>query len=162
MSPVCGNLVFSPSIQCGLGIHLWRDLFYLIELKTVERQKGDFDFRDLLLRIRTGCHTPSDITVLEKNSNLCASRSAPDSAEVLHLYPKLKDCAKHNTTMLAKLSQTTPIYKINAEHVIFNVSKRGVLTLYSKQVDSKYLPEDDRECAGLAKDLFISINSVVM
>ena len=44
-----------------------------------------FLFWDLLLRIRTGCHTPSHIIVLERFAYLCAFRSAPDSAEVLHL-----------------------------------------------------------------------------
>ena len=51
LPPVQGSSIYSPNIATAFGKHLWIDHFRLIELKQVERQKGDQQFIDLLSRV---------------------------------------------------------------------------------------------------------------
>ena len=54
LPPVHGKLIFDSQVSTSLGTHLWKDLFHMIELNHIERQKGDPAFIELLSRIRIG------------------------------------------------------------------------------------------------------------
>jgi len=55
------------NISC-VGVHLWRDLFHVVELKEIMRQKDDLSFAQLLNRVRLGHQTDADIALLNSRT----------------------------------------------------------------------------------------------
>jgi len=135
----------------------------MIEFKQVERQKGDTPFMELLSRVRTGQQNEQDVkllvTLAQNGQSIDINNTLPN---VLHIYPRLAQCEAHNMRMLHIISSENDIFHIKAEHHIFCGSRSSKLDYCTKLTDKKLLPDDDRECAGLQHELYLSVNSIVM
>jgi hypothetical protein len=160
LPPVHGLNVFSANSIKACGTHLWKDLFHLIELKTVVRQSDD-TFITLLNRVRTGDVTSGDIDILLSLVTKVRSVQLNDPA-TLFLFPTLKQCDVHNTARLKSLSEYATVHTIKCVDKLMTVDRQGQYTVSKKPVDPSLIPEDDRECAGLARSLSLAKGAVIM
>ncbi|XP_069105750.1 ATP-dependent DNA helicase PIF1-like [Argopecten irradians] len=62
------------------------------------RQKGDFNFAQMLSRLHTADHSPDDIEVLKSKIISRASEHYPKTA--LHIFPTRADVESHNSSLL--------------------------------------------------------------
>ena len=112
LPPVNGKPVYmhdSSYIQGILGLELWRK-FSIAELTEVMRQRGDFQFIDLLNQVRIG-------ELNEQNVNLLKSRfilkdSARYPVQAIHIFAENAPANQHNQQMLEQLD--TPLVQILA------------------------------------------------
>ncbi|XP_033758253.1 uncharacterized protein LOC117340598 [Pecten maximus] len=144
-------------------IHKWRDLFTMVELTENMRQKEDKLYADILFRIRTATHSAEDVEklcsrVTTVNSEIDCQREPFVNA--LHLYPTLKKCETHNEKRLNTFSNKTTIYRISAQHAIHHSNQNSLKR--SLSIPGNLIPEDDRECAGLSKEIRLCVGATVM
>ena len=144
-----GSFIFSGTSE---KTHLWRDLFTMIELTQNMRQKDDLIYAELLLRVRTACHTKEDVELLKSRLSVDIDHNF-DSA--LDLYPILKSCDIYNNRKQQTLSHYTDVFTIMAHHGFVEGGKTNI-------VPPEYIPDDDRQCAGLQNILQLSVGSIVM
>ena len=112
LPPVNGKPVYmhdSSYIQGILGLELWRK-FSIAELTEVMRQRGDFQFIDLLNQVRIG-------ELNEQNVNLLKSRfilkdSARYPVQAIHIFAENAPANQHNQQMFEQLD--TPLVQILA------------------------------------------------
>ena len=160
LPPVHGRNIFANNNFKSCGTHLWKDLFHMIELTNIVRQK-DEHFIGLLNRVRIGEVIGSDLDTLLSRVTPMPSVNRNDPS-TLFLFPTIRQCDKHNANMLAALSSSETVYKINAVDALMNVDRQGQYSMSSKCVDSSLIPDDDRECAGLASSLSLAVDAIVM
>jgi hypothetical protein len=91
-----------PLIRCS-PVHLWKDLFKIVELDEVMRQKDDLEFASLLNRIRKGKQavTNEDLKILQSRIINDGDKNYPEDA--LHVFAYNKDVNEHNSKMVQKL-----------------------------------------------------------
>ena len=78
------------------------------------------------------------------------------------IYPTREQCDKHNNAELQKLAKDTEIIKIDALHELVETNKKTVKVFDEHgQVLDKFIPKDDRDCAGLSKTLHLAVWAIV-
>ena len=100
------------NISC-VGVHLWRDLFRVVELHEIMRQKDDLSFAQLLNRVRLRLQTDADVTLL--NSRTIFPNDAHYPHDVLHIFATNKECDRHNSMIMQHIKGDSHVYKIVAE-----------------------------------------------
>ena len=114
LPPVMAKMIFEDinNISC-VGVHLWRDLFRVLELHEIMRQKDDLSFAQLLNRVRLGHQTDADITLLSSRTTYPNVADYPH--EALHIFATNKECDRHNSMMMERTKGDSHVYKIVAE-----------------------------------------------
>ena len=162
LPPVLNPPVYSPHLKRKAGSHLWFDHFRFIELKQVERQKGDQQFIDALSRIRLGSPIDEDLDCLLSR----VVQTIPSDIDILNrelfIFPTVVQCNAHNDDMLKTVSERSPVYKFVAKHALMESYSKGVYHKYSNNVDPSLIPKDNRDCAGLPESFSFAIGAVVM
>ncbi|XP_050957725.1 LOW QUALITY PROTEIN: uncharacterized protein LOC127158760, partial [Labeo rohita] len=127
LPPVKGKPLYVDNI----GINLWSNLFSVVELKTIVRQK-DNTFAELLNRIRIRTKvTPmlnSDIDILKK----CETG---EISSALHIFPTNRQVSEHNVKQLIKICPE--YFEIDAQDFIIN-TKTGKHELKSGHHSKMY------------------------
>ncbi|XP_073681626.1 uncharacterized protein [Garra rufa] len=127
LPPVKGKPLYVDNI----GINLWSNLFSVVELKTIVRQK-DNTFAELLNRIRIRTKvTPmlnSDIDILKK----CETG---EISLALHIFPTNRQVSEHNVKQLIKICPEH--FQIDAQDFIIN-TKTGKQELKSGHHSKMY------------------------
>ena len=150
---VMSKMIFEDinNISC-VGVHLWRDLFRVVELKEIMRQKDDLSFAQLLNRVRLGHQTDADIALL--NSRTIFSNTADDYPyEALHIFSTNKAYDRHNSMMMERIKGDSHVYRIMAEDDFATTEDRR---LYSdrdtrqKRLE-QLIPSDTSSTGGLPK-----------
>ena len=99
LPPVKGKPLCVPDFSYGYD--MWNEVFKIVKLEEIMRQKEDHEFANLLNKLRTKAKAQSlsseDEAVLLGRSD---RHDIPDDA--LHVFPKNVNVAHHNGTMLAK------------------------------------------------------------
>ena len=99
LPPVKGKPLCVPDFSYGHD--MWNEVFKIVKLEEIMRQKEDHAFANLLNKLRTKAKAQSlsaeDEAVLLARSD---RHDIPDDA--LHVFPKNANVADHNGTMLAK------------------------------------------------------------
>ena len=102
LPPVKGKPLCVPDFSYGHD--MWNEVFKIVKLEEIMRQKEDHEFANLLNKLRTKAKAQSqsseDEAVLLGRSD---HHDIPDDA--LHVFPKNVNVAHHNGTMLAKHCQ---------------------------------------------------------
>ena len=165
LAPVNGQFVFSNSSRGrqGIATHLWRDLFKIVELKENMRQRNDTDYSSLLNRLRTGCFTAEDIDVLKKRivgSNSEIDLTKAPFKEALRLFPRVADCDTYNEEQLYKLG--SQVHTMTATHVLLECRRLPHGAVNYGQVPEQLIPEDDKVCAGLPRQVKLALGAEVM
>ena len=80
------------NISC-VGVHLWRDLFRVVELHEIMRQKDDLSFAQLLNTVQLGHQTDADITLL--SSHAIFPNDAEYSQDPLHIFSTNRQTIRH-------------------------------------------------------------------
>ena len=91
---------------------MWRDLFEMIELDEIMRQRGDRVFTELLCRVRVNQCTEEDICILKSRVTEPTSPDYP--VDALHVYRLNKDVDERNDEMLNRLAPDDQQFKIKA------------------------------------------------
>ena len=158
LSPVNGIHVFSKSS------HLWRDFYKVIELEVNMRQQKDATFSDILNRLRIGNHTVEDVKVL--HTRLLSSGSvdllAPPFETALRLYPRSVDVEGYNETQITCLAKDNQLYRIDAEHAILQSRGQFYAHINYNEVPERLIPQDDKDCAALPRQLKLAIGARVL
>ena len=81
---------------------MWRDLFEMIELDEIMRQRSDRVFTELLCRVRVNQCTEEDICILKSRVTEPTSPDYP--VDALHVYRLNKDVDERNAEMLNRLA----------------------------------------------------------
>ena len=144
--------------------NLWKNLFSVKELTQNMRQKEDTVFSESLLRVRVAGQTDEDIALLQSRvTNFTYPidcRKAPfDTA--LYIFPKVEQCDKYNSYKLQEVAKHSVLHTINAEHSLVEIKKKRPV-ISEKEVPEKFIPVDDRDCAGLPRKLQVCVGAVVM
>ena len=167
LPPVRDKFVFEDgSGYIPSATHLWRDQFQLVELTTNMRQRGDAAYSQLLNRVRTGDFNREDLSVLRMW--LTSGVSDPirlDRApfiDALRLLPLKEQVEEYNQSRLRELSQTSTVYKFEAEHAILESSRQAVGVVSHSAVSEALIPKDDRDCAGLPRTVSLAVGAQVM
>ncbi|XP_070183583.1 uncharacterized protein [Littorina saxatilis] len=103
LRPVMDRWVFQPSRGPyeALAPIVWQELFQMFELTQVMRQKDDRTFAEALNRIREGCHTKEDASLI---TSRVVKSSIPDN--MLHLFTSRRLVTDQNTKSLALLQSS--------------------------------------------------------
>ncbi|XP_070184330.1 uncharacterized protein [Littorina saxatilis] len=103
LRPVMDRWVFQPSRGPyeALAPIVWQELFQMFELTQVMRQKDDRTFAEALNRIREGCHTKEDASLIKSR---VVKSSIPDN--MLHLFTSRRLVTEQNTKSLALLQSS--------------------------------------------------------
>ena len=91
---------------------MWKDLFEMIELDKIMRQRGDCVFTELLCKVRVNQCTEEDIRILKSRVTEPTSPDYP--VDALHVYRLNKDVDEHNDEMLNKLASNDQQFIIKA------------------------------------------------
>ena len=91
---------------------MWKDLFEMIELDEIMRQRGDRVFTELLCRVRVNQCTEEDIRILKSRVTEPTSPDYP--VDALHVYRLNKDVDERNDEMLNKLASNDQQFIIKA------------------------------------------------
>ena len=126
------------------------DLFQLVELDEIMRQKDDQTFAQMLNRIREAKTTAQDLAVLKSRELTTAAPNYPE--DVLHVFAENKYVNEHNAKQLAKLGSQT--YKIKAMDNAKDKDTR-LITLDS-------MPNKLSESGGLWDVLEVTVGAQVM
>ena len=167
LSPVNGSHVFSkkPDRSSGrLSSHLWRDFFKVIELEVNMRQQKDATFSDILNHVRIGNHTVEDVKVLHTRL-LCSGSMdllAPPFDTALRLYPRSVDVEGYNETQITCLAKDNQLYRIDAEHAILQSRGQFYAHVNYNEVPEHLIPQDDKDCAALPRQLKLAVGARVM
>lgn len=99
LPPVRAKSLLKPDIT--IGIDLWHDLFSIVELTEVMRQKEDQYFARLLNAI---CVQPKGQPLQDDYDKALQSRSviSPVPIDAIHVFAKNKGADDHNAEMLKK------------------------------------------------------------
>ena len=167
LPPVRDKFVFENGSGYNPGsTHLWRDQFQLVELTTNMRQRGDSVYSQLLNRVRIGQHDREDLSLLR--TRLTSGVSDPiqlDRApfvDALRLLPKKDQVNEYNENCLRALSQTSTVYKFEAEHSIVESRRQAIGVVSHSTVPEALIPKDDRDCAGLPRTISLAVGAQVM
>ena len=151
LQPVQQKYIFDSPSDSYAKLHgsLWEESFQLIELTESMRQRGDQLFADILMRIRTGTHTPADLVILQSR---VVSRSDPEyPADAMHVFRTNQQVDSHNKNRLAQLN--THVFKIKAID-----KKKDVKTgMVDVQISTK--PSDT---GGLREEVSVAVGARVM
>lgn len=155
LRPVFGSFVFAGTST----VHLWKDLFTPIFLRTNHRHKADSTYFNLLHRARLGTLTSHDISLLQKRI-FTPDTIPPEFEHSLRIFPKVDQCKQYNTLCLQQLEK------------LHNITRTSISAL-DKIIDgpphvcrtkdiSTYIPKKTSDCAGLLTVLEIVCGSRVM
>jgi hypothetical protein len=102
LKPVMDTYIFSlpESGYFPLSSNFWSDLFTMVELTDIMRQKDNVPFAQLLNRLREGNHTPADISTLE--SRIIESSDVNYPSDATHLFATNFKVDTFNNTELLK------------------------------------------------------------
>ena len=126
---------------------LWQNLFQIVELTEVQRQKNDHEFASMLNRVRIGTHIQEDIDAL--NARQVALTENYHPMDVTHIFPYNRQVHDHNTKMLQQLAtQQVTVHAID--------SKRDDQT---GQIDTTSF---QTPVGGLLKTLTVAVDARVM
>ncbi len=165
LPPVAGTMVFRQPKKLVGQANIWVHNFKVLLLKENMRQKEDANFAHLLNRIRIGCQTDEDICLLQ--SRLVQSVGGPvDDTQppfdnAIRIFPCREQCREYNVRQLANLGDNNQVYVVKSVDV--RVSSRGsnAGTEYVP-LESRLVPDDDDDCAGLASCLSLAVGARVM
>lgn len=109
LKPVMAKQIFELPQNSYAKLHgsIWKEVFSLVELVEIMRQKEDKSFAELLNRARTGQLTNTDIEVLSGRVVTKGSNACKHVEDFLHVFPTNKEVDQHNAHMLEK--QGNPI-----------------------------------------------------
>lgn len=127
----------------------WLDLFKLVELKEIMRQKDDLSFAKVLNSFRTR-EKKEQLTEEQTNLLLECIREGPIDA--LHVFSTNEDVNRHNLTMLRRSCQD--LIELNSQNYKKDKTS-GKLTPRNK-------PLTKSKSDGLPSSLILSINARVM
>lgn len=144
LRPVKGKYAFEEPL-------LWHK-FHPLFLTENMRQKGDLIYTSLLNRARVGLLNKADIRLL---CTRLVKKMPFDISTVTHLFPKNKDVKNHNRQMQKMVPSQA--YVVNAVHYYSrsDINPAG-------EVNSKDIPEDDRDAGGLPASLTVSKGTRIM
>ena len=126
---------------------LWKNLFQIIELTEIQRQKNDHLFAALLNRVRVGDHTEEDMLTLKSRQIKPDADYYPSDAT--HVFPFNRQVDKHNRDMMQRLhGQKITIHAVD--------SKKDDQT---GQIETSAFKET---AGGLPTTLTLAINAKVM
>lgn len=99
LPPVKAKSLMKP--DCSQGFDIWHDLFTVVELTEIMRQKNDQSFAELLNTIRK---QPRGVPLVTSYDLALKSRCniEPVPVDALHIFAKNKGADIHNSEMLAK------------------------------------------------------------
>ena len=121
------------------------------------RQRRDTDYSDVLNRVRTGNQTESDVTVLRNRLTSGVTDpvdvTQPPFVDALHLMP-LKEQVEYNKSHLIELSNFSPVYEFEAEHLIIESTRLMLVVVSHQTVPVSLIPSSERDCAGLQRRPF--------
>lgn len=100
IKPVFAPFIFQ--VHQDMPFNLWNELFSVVELKLVIRQKGDPEFSVICSRVRSASFIADDVKILQTRVNVHETDSTFENA--LRVYPRRDDVALYNETCLRKLS----------------------------------------------------------
>ena len=130
---------------------LWKELFKMIELHEIMRQRGDSRFIELLCRVRTGECTDNDVNLLKTRVITPDIPNYPTHA--LHVY-RINDAVdKRNTFMLNSLASEDQQYTINACDSV---------TGQTRHIDLSTVSDKRSETGNLHSVLKIAVGARVM
>ena len=102
--------------------HPWQ-VFTMIELTEIMRQKDDQPFTELLNRIRTGTHTEEDVKCINSRSVSPSDDNYPSDA--LHIWAENNPVSEHNNKQLDQISK--PLFVLTAvDQYSPNVTKQDI------------------------------------
>lgn len=102
--------------------HPWQ-VFTMIELTEIMRQKDDQPFTELLNRIRTGTHTEEDVKCINSRSVSPSDDNYPSDA--LHIWAENNPVSEHNNKQLDQISK--PLFVLTAvDQYPPNVTKQDI------------------------------------
>jgi len=108
--------------------HPWQ-VFTMIELTEIMRQKDDQPFTELLNRIRTGSHTEEDIKCINSRSVSPSDDNYPSDA--LHIWAENNPVSEHNNKQLDQIS--APLFVLTAvDQYPPNVTKQDIDRVLSR------------------------------
>ena len=108
--------------------HLWQ-VFTMIELTQIMRQKDDREFTELLNRFRTGSYTDEDINYI--NARLISPSADNYPLDALHIWAENDPVDEHNSKQLEQLQ--TPLFELTADDQYPpNVTKQDIKTVLSR------------------------------
>ena len=129
--------------------HPW-NVFTMIELTEIMRQKDDQVFTELLNRFRTASQTEEDIKCIQSRSITPTDDNYPSDA--LHIWAENKPVDEYNLTKLEQIPTTQ--FNLNAvDQYPQNVSKQDI---------SKVLLRGRSETGGLDSQILIKETARVM
>ncbi|KAI8509442.1 hypothetical protein Bbelb_132900 [Branchiostoma belcheri] len=151
LQPVGQNHVFGLPSDSYAKLHgsLWEENFHMMELTESMRQKGDQNFANLLMRVRTASCTEDDIHLLKSR---VISRTDPSyPSEALHVFKTNREVDEHNAKHLTTLS--SKVFDIKAID-----SKKDLLTGFTN-VAMSTKPSDT---GGLREVVSVAVGARVM
>ncbi|XP_060577549.1 uncharacterized protein LOC132734725 [Ruditapes philippinarum] len=151
LPPVCQRYIFQPALNmfAALTLSLWGTNFTYMELTQIMRQADDQPFSEMLNRVRTGSHTPDDITLLKSRlitDDTCSNEVHLD--KYLHVFATNAKVDAYNVQMLNQLS---------SEKIHLNATDRIPLSLKNYR-----LSDDEKHTGGLAKVITIAVGARVI
>ncbi|XP_064619484.1 ATP-dependent DNA helicase PIF1-like [Lineus longissimus] len=151
LKPVMGKYIFATPTP-DTTIHLWKDVFTLLELQTNYRQASDQSYAQLLNRFRLGLHTTHDMQTLHERLLTPAALNQSPFHTAIRLYPTNKQCHQHNQ---AKISEQHHQHTLHATDSITN-------NCTPPKTLQELLPTDERDCAALIHPLVLAPGATVM
>ena len=149
LPPVAQKVVYSLPTDGLAALYgsLWQNLFQIVELTEVQRQKNDHEFASMLNRVRIGTHIQEDIDALNARQVALTENCYP--MDVTHIFPHNRQVHDHNTNMLQQLAtQQVTVLAID--------SKRDDQT---GQIDTTSF---QTPVGGLLKTLTVAVDARVM
>ena len=82
--------------------------------------------------------------------------------DALCLLPLKEQVEEYNQSRLRELSQTSTVYKFEAEHAILESSRQAIGVVSHSAVSEALIPKDDRDCTGLPHTVSLAVGALVM
>ena len=100
LAPVMQQYIFMDmTIDYGpLATNLWKTYFTMFELTEVMRQKDDQPYAELLNRVRVGCQTTEDMSILKKRK--ITNIESFKMSDIPHFFPTKDSIIAYNNTIL--------------------------------------------------------------
>ena len=129
--------------------HPW-EVFTMIELTEIMRQKDDHKFTELLNRVRTASQTEDDIKCIQSTAITPSDENYPSDA--LHIWAENTPVNEHNKQHLQQI--TSPLFILKAiDQFPQNVTRQDIERVLSK---------GRSETGGLDSEIHIKENARVM
>ncbi|CAG2214630.1 unnamed protein product [Mytilus edulis] len=135
LKPVMDSYIFQPpkSGYMPLAINLWEDLFCMIELTIIMRQRENKEFAELLNRLREGNHTSNDIELLKTQ---CIEENTTNYPhDTPHVFFSNKKVNGHNATIFQKTTSVKTTAK--AKDRLIGNYKEDVITKVLESFQNK-------------------------